>query len=71
MTKGIGYDQLPNEIKQSHIFTGNDLGMLANVEILTNGSFSSEKDVHLLAQNFLKNNEIENAWNVLNLTDSH
>jgi len=65
VTKGIGYDQLPNEIKQSNIFTGNDLGMLANVEILPNGSFSSEKDVHLLAQNFLKNNEIENAWNVL------
>lgn len=65
VTKGIGYDQLPNEIKQSHIFTGNDLGMLANVEILPNGRFSSEKDVHLLAQNYLKNNEIENAWNVL------
>ena len=65
VTKGIGYDQLPNEIKQSHIFTGNDLGMLANVEILPNGVFSSEKDVHLLAQNYLKNNEIENAWNVL------
>lgn len=65
VTKGIGYDQLPNEIKQSHIFTGNDLGMLANVEILPIGRFSSEKDVHLLAQNYLKNNEIENAWNVL------
>jgi len=65
VTKGIGYDQLPNEIKQSHIFTGNDLGMLANVEILPSGHFSSEKDVHLLAQNYLKNNEIENAWNVL------
>ena len=65
VTKGIGYDQLPNEIKQSHIFTGNDLGMLANVEILPTGCFSSEKDVHLLAQNFLKNNEIENAWNIL------
>ncbi|MCD9853710.1 flavin reductase family protein [Epilithonimonas sp. JDS] len=65
VTKGIGYDQLPDEIKQSHIFTGNDLGMLANVEILPNGRFSSEKDVHLLAQNYLKNNEIENAWNVL------
>ena len=65
VTKGIGYDQLPNEIKQSHIFTGNDLGMLANVEILPSGVFSSEKDVHLLAQNFLKNNEIENAWNIL------
>ena len=65
VTKGIGYDKLPDEIKQSHIFTGNDLGMLANVEILPTGRFSSEKDVHLLAQNFLKNNEIENAWNLL------
>lgn len=65
VTKGIGYDQLPDEIKQSDIFTGNDLGMLANVEILPNGVFSSEKDVHLLAQNYLKNNEIEKAWNVL------
>ena len=65
VTKGIGYDQLPDEIKQSHIFTGNDLGMLANVEILPNGRFSSEKDVHLVAQNYLKNNEIENAWNIL------
>ena len=65
VTKGIGYDQLPNEIKQSNVFTGNDLGMLANVEILPSGVFSSEKDVHLLAQNYLKNNEIENAWNVL------
>ena len=65
VTKGIGYDQLPDEIKQSHIFTGNDLGMLANVEILPIGRFSSEKDVHLLAQNYLKNNEIENAWHVL------
>ncbi len=65
VTKGIGYDQLPDEIKQSYIFTGNDLGMLANVEVLPNGRFSSEKDVHLVAQNYLKNNEIENAWHVL------
>jgi len=65
VTKGIGYDKLPDEIKQSYIFTGNDLGMLANVEILPSGHFSSEKDVHLLAQNYLKNNEIEKAWNVL------
>ena len=67
VTKGIGYDRLPNEIKQSDIFTGNDLGMLANVEILPNGDFSSEKDVHLLAQKFLKNNEIEKAWEILRI----
>ena len=67
VTKGIGYDKLPSEIKSSHIFTGNDLGMLANVEILPNGDFSSEKDVHLLAQSFLKNNEIEKAWEILRI----
>jgi flavin reductase (DIM6/NTAB) family NADH-FMN oxidoreductase RutF len=65
VTKGIGYDQLPDEIKQSHVFTGNDLGMLANIEILPAGRFSSEKGVHLVSQNYLKNNEIENAWHVL------
>ena len=65
VTKGIGYDQLPDEIKKSTIFTGNDLGMLANIEILPAGRFSSEKDVHLVAQNYLKNNEIETAWHVL------
>lgn len=65
--KGIGYDKLPDTIKHSDIFTGNDLGMLANVEILPTGDFSSEKDVHLLAQKFLKNNEIERAWEILKL----
>lgn len=65
--KGIGYDKLPDTIKHSDIFTGNDLGMLANVEILPTGDFSSEKDVHLLAQKFLKDNEIERAWEILKL----
>lgn len=67
VTKGIGYDQLPDELRQSDIFTGNDLGMLANVEVLPQGNFSSEKEVHLLAQNHLRNNNIENAWNVLKI----
>ncbi len=31
-TKGIGIDQLPSHIRLSHILTGNDLGMLANIE---------------------------------------
>lgn len=65
--KGIGYDKLPDTIKHSDIFTGNDLGMLANVEILPTGDFSSEKDVHLVAQKFLKTNEIERAWEILKL----
>ncbi len=31
---GIGFDQLPQRIKNSRILSGNDLGMLANVEVL-------------------------------------
>lgn len=38
--KGIGYDQLPDFIKHSHIFTANNLAKLANVE-----SIPSEKSV--------------------------
>lgn len=33
-TLGIGIDAMPKEIKNSMIFTGNDLGMLGNVEAL-------------------------------------
>ena len=33
-TLGIGVDALPEEIRLSKILTGNDLGMLANVEEL-------------------------------------
>lgn len=33
---GIGVDVMPVEIKDSMILTGNDLGMLANVEVLPN-----------------------------------
>ena len=33
-THGIGVDAMPEDIKNSMIFTGNDLGMLANVEVL-------------------------------------
>lgn len=67
VTKGIGYDQLPDEIKRSDVFTGNDLGMLANIEVLPNGYFSGEKEAHLSAQQFLKNNEIDKAWEILKL----
>jgi flavin reductase (DIM6/NTAB) family NADH-FMN oxidoreductase RutF len=33
-TLGIGVDQIPDFIKESPVFTGNDLGMLGNVESL-------------------------------------
>lgn len=34
VTLGIGVDQIPDFIKESGAFSGNDLGMLANVEVL-------------------------------------
>lgn len=33
-TKGMGVDQLPKSVTNSHIFTGNDLGKLGNIEAL-------------------------------------
>jgi len=35
-TRGIGVDAMPDTVKNSMIFTGNDLGMLGNVEALPN-----------------------------------
>ena len=65
VTKGIGFDQLPEAIKYSKIFTGNDLGMLANVEQLPEGSFSADENTHSKARKFLSENNIEEAWKVL------
>jgi len=65
VTKGIGFDLLPDEIKLSKIFTGNDLGMLANVEFLPEGQYSSDEESHRKAQNLLQSNKIAEAWTVL------
>nr|WP_321244968.1 flavin reductase family protein [uncultured Psychroserpens sp.] len=37
-TLGIGVDSMPTEVKNSMVLTGNDLGMLGNVETLPNQS---------------------------------
>lgn len=65
VTKGIGFDLLPNEIKFSKVFTGNDLGMLANIEELPVGNFHSEKAIHLEAQKQLLESRIAEAWKIL------
>lgn len=64
-TKGIGVDALPNEIRFSDIFTGNDLAMLANVESLPQGEYQSDENFHLKAKDYLKESDVEGAWNVL------
>lgn len=65
ITKGIGFDRLPEEIKFSDIFTGNDLGMLANVEELPTGNFSSDESIHIEAQKLLHQHQIVEAWEIL------
>ncbi|WP_027379237.1 flavin reductase family protein [Chryseobacterium daeguense] len=65
VTKGIGFDLLPDEIKLSKIFTGNDLGMLANVEVLPAGNYHADETVHQNAQKLLLESKIDEAWKIL------
>lgn len=67
--KGIGVDALPEAIKNSTVLTGNDLGMLGNVEELpTIGSTSfleNWESKQKAAQELLKHANVEEAWKVL------
>tara|TARA_B100000902_G_scaffold90361_1_gene94048 strand:+ start:2963 stop:3805 length:843 start_codon:yes stop_codon:yes gene_type:complete len=68
---GMGFDNLPDEIKKSEILTGNDLAILASAENIPdkidfpirNDKNISEK--HILAKAFLKEGETEKAWQIL------
>jgi len=68
VTKGIGLDKLPEQIRYSIVFTGNDLGMLANIESLPEGIFSDQKETHEKAQQLLLKNNIEEAWKILKIS---
>jgi len=74
-TLGIGVDALPDAVKKSTVLTGNDLGLLANIEALPTEesvlNFTkknqqiaqlSELEKHKKAQEFLGNNHITKAW---------
>jgi flavin reductase (DIM6/NTAB) family NADH-FMN oxidoreductase RutF len=77
---GIGIDQIPHNIRWSKILTGNDLGMLANVEQLPADDKvdamrenedvamairKGEEALHLLAQSYLKAGKVNEAWEIL------
>lgn len=76
INKGIGFDQLPLEIRQSNIFTANDLGILANIEHLPEnqlieehrkqkkGEFTgkSREEIHHIARNLLRDKKVTEAW---------
>src|SRR5690606_36342529 len=65
VSKGIGVDSLPKEIRFSKILNGNELAMLGNVESLLEGNFQSDENAHLHAKDLLKEGDVEGAWNVL------
>ncbi len=77
-TLGIGVDSLPEHVRNSSVLTGNDLGMLANVEKLPSKedviSFIkghselasvSENEKHKKAQNYLSFGDVNSAWKLL------
>ena len=77
-TPGIGVDAIPYEIRNSNILTGNDLGMLANLETIPSEAdvdkFAKEHSAyigintlkkHTFAKAFLEKNDVLSAWKVL------
>jgi len=77
-TLGIGVDQIPLPIRNSKILTGNNLGMLGNVEAIPNqqdvDNFGKDnpkyvgiktQEKHKFAKHFLDSNDVESAWKVL------
>jgi len=77
-TKGIGVDALPDTIKNSSILTGNNLGMLGNVDNLPStddvDKFMHDNpkyftvdlnEKHKFAMELLNKNDVESAWKVL------
>lgn len=80
LTHGIGVDQIPAEIRNSKVLTGNNLGQLGNIEKLpskeeiesykNSADFKESaekfgKDLHVIAKSLLDNNKPEDAWKVL------
>jgi hypothetical protein len=77
---GVGFDRIPEAIRNSKILTGNDLGMLANVENIPDvagaDAFANDNRVHAawqkgrdaihkLAQEHLMEGKVMDAWRVL------
>ena len=77
---GIGIDGIPERIRNSKVLTGNDLGMLGNIDRLPvdwalpddqmNNTFrdakmKGEEAVHRLAHELLLKSRVEDAWKIL------
>ena len=77
-TLGIGIDALTEELRNSTILTGNDLGLLGNVEALPtqneiddfcknqeHKSLKTKKELHQKAQDYLREGQVQKAWCIL------
>jgi hypothetical protein len=53
-TLGIGFDNLPHDIRKSKVLTGNDLGQLANVEAIPNETDVNDYKLIELSELFIK-----------------
>ncbi|MGC4021042.1 MAG: flavin reductase family protein [Cyclobacteriaceae bacterium] len=66
---GIGFDQLPENVRASKILSGNDLGRLANIEKLPEPQVKdtslTEDQKHSIAKKLLAEGKVEDAWKVL------
>lgn len=57
LTIGIGYDQIPAWIRNSDVLTGNDLGMLGNIEAIPD---------HQSVESFITENKLEHMYRKVN-----
>ena len=77
---GIGFDQIPERIRNSKVLTGNDLGILGSIEklpadiklegnksnaTLHQARMKGEYAVHKLAHKYLEEGKVEEAWKIL------
>lgn len=71
-TMGIGVDQIPKEIRNSEILTGNNLGQLGNVEQLPSfteieafyalNKIKVDNNAHAFAKDLLAEGKVTEAW---------
>jgi len=67
---GIGIDNLPEEIKNSKILSGNDLAILASIEDIPSKKNNTSSDLnteekHILAKQLLEEGKAKEAWQKL------
>lgn len=72
----VGYDSLPQEVKQSTVLTANNLGFMASIEGLPTSDecneykkqippFASQEDKHRFAKTLLESGKAKEAWMLL------